>query len=159
MDRVTKQTQARYAIEDIMFAYGRAIDSGDLAALGALFAKGKLLLTEGREFSGAGEVSEFYRTLVQFYDTDGEPVEYRPLETTPLTQHRVFNRRYQFDNAVSVADVESTFATSQLIEGQLVEIALGRYEDRFARDLAGWHLVTRRIHIDLTGDMSRHMQG
>lgn len=159
MDRVTKQTQARYAIEDIMFAYGRSIDRGDLTALGALFSKGRLLLTEGREFSGSADVAEFYRTLVQFYDADGAPAEYRRLETTPMTQHRVFNRCYQFDNSVSVADVESTFSSTQLIDGQLVEIALGRYEDRFARDLAGWHLVSRRIHVDLSGDMSRHMQG
>ncbi len=158
MDRVTAQAQARFVIDDLLVSYGRCIDRGDMEALGALFGQGRLLLTDGREFSGPQDVGGFFRDLIQFYDADGAPAPYERSVTTPMTQHLVLNSRYRFDNAVSHADVESAFLVSQLCDGELKQIAAGRYEDVFDRDLAGWHFTTRRIHIDLPGDLSRHLR-
>lgn len=159
MDRTTLLAQGRFAIEEQLYRYANAVDRGDLETASAVFAKATLNLEDGRSFRGAGEVFDFYRELIIFYSKKGDAKPYRRFKTTPMTQHSVSNVRCYFNNAVTEATVESQYTATQLRKGRIRIIAQGRYADVFARDLSGWHLKSRDLHIDLTGDLSHHLKG
>jgi hypothetical protein len=40
----------------------------------------------------------------------------------------------------------------------LQPIAAGRYNDRFERHGGRWRFTQRRVHVDLVGDVSRHLR-
>lgn len=159
MDRTTRLAQGRFAIEEQLYLYANAVDRGDLETAASVFAKGTMNIEDGRSFRGANEVFDFYRELIIFYSKKGNEKPYRRFKTTPMTQHSVTNVRCAFNNAVTEAQVESQYTATQRRKGRIRIIAQGRYDDVFARDLSGWHLVSRNLHIDLTGDLSHHLKG
>lgn len=158
MERTVQMAQARLAIEEIQARYAEGIDRGDLESMAALFAKGELILPDGSSVAGAEAVFDYYHGLLRFYSAKGKKRPYQRHKTTPLTRHVNTNLRCEFDNAVRSAQAFSYFTCYQQIKRDIVIIAGGRYEDHFAKDLAGWHLQSRAIHVDQRGDMSRHLK-
>jgi 3-phenylpropionate/cinnamic acid dioxygenase small subunit len=156
MDRINQITQARHVIEQIMFTYAEGIDTGDIETVAQLFAQGAIVLPDGSEIKGYQEVYDQYTGMVMFYDDNEQLVPYKRHECSPRTRHVVTNLMFEFNNDVTVADVKSYFMVYQTMEGKNQVIAGGRYVDRFERTIHGWHLVTRTIHFDNMGDMSRH---
>ncbi|AIY16849.1 nuclear transport factor 2 family protein [Pimelobacter simplex] len=140
------------AVERLLFRYADAIDAGDLAALGALFAHGRiaqdspdgsLTLAEG-----STAVEAFYRSLVILYD-DG----------TPRTRHLTTNVSIDVDEAAGTATGTASYTVMQATEGfALQPIIVGRYRDDFHRVEGEWWFGTRAMSVDLTGDLSRHLR-
>lgn len=137
------------AIEALLYRYADCMDAGDFAGVGVLFARGRILAPAlDRSFAGAAEVQALYETSARLYE-DG----------TPRTQHLTSNVRIELDAAGGTAQAWSRFTVFQAVEGllPLQPVIAGRYEDRFARDAAGWHFTERRMRTELLGDLSRHL--
>lgn len=158
MDRTIQIAQARFAIEEILFCYAESLDTGDLETMAGLFLKGLVRLPDGSVLEGPEAVFAHYHKMVQFYSAKGKKKPYKRLATTPMTRHVTTNVRCDIDNAVRSAKVSSYFTVYQQNKSKIELIAGGRYEDIFAKDLAGWHITRRAFHIDQQGDMSRHLK-
>lgn len=157
MDRSQSIAQARFAIEGIIFRYAEALDGGDLEALAELFAAGVIKSAVGAPVKGAQEVLDLYVKVVKFYDADENPVPYQRGQCTPRTHHVTTNLNFEFDNAVTQAEVRSYFTAYQNLGGRNEIVAGGRYLDQFQRTIAGWHIAERQILLDSPGDLSRHL--
>ncbi len=157
MSRTQLIAQARFAIEDILFAYAAGIDNGDLESLGALFSKGEVVMPDGRVLQGQEAVFNHYRSIMLFYSKKGKVKPYKRHKTTPRTRHINSNVRFKFDNAVQSAQVNSDFTAYQQVKKKVHIIAGGRYADQFERDIHGWYIARRIIHFDQQGDMSAHL--
>jgi hypothetical protein len=54
---------------------------------------------------------------------------------------------------------DGDFAALQALPGlSLQPVASGRYHDRFERRDGQWRFAERRVHVDLVGDVSRHLR-
>lgn len=157
MDRSWSIAQARFAIEGIVFRYAEALDGGDLEALAELFAAGAIKPAVGEPVQGAEAVLGLYAKIVKFYDAQENPVPYQRGQCTPRTRHLTTNLIFEFDSAVTEAQVRSVFTVYQNLGGRNEIIAGGRYVDQFQRTISGWHLAERQIIIDSPGDLSRHL--
>jgi SnoaL-like domain len=136
------------AVVDLVHEYARRIDAGDLAGVAALFADATFRAVRGPVRRGAGELLATLRRLVILHD-DG----------TPRTKHVVTNLTVEVDAAAGTAAARSYFTVLQATATLPLQVVIaGRYEDRFARDGAGWRFADRLVHMDLVGDVSQHVR-
>lgn len=143
------------AVEALLHRYADAIDAGDLAGLGALFAHGRICSeTESGPVTraeGAAGVEAFYRSLVILYD-DG----------TPRTRHITTNVTIEVDEAAGTASGTASYTVFQATDAlPLQAIIVGRYRDTFHRveGVEGeWCFDTRTMHVDLVGDLGQHLR-
>jgi 3-phenylpropionate/cinnamic acid dioxygenase small subunit len=146
-------TDAHRAVERLLFAYADAVDAGDLAAVGALFAVGRVCgeTADGPVTlaEGSAAVEAFYRSMVRLYD-DG----------TPRTRHVTTNVTVEVDDAAGTASASSTYTVLQATEVLALQpIIVGRYRDTFRRHEGEWSFESRTMRADLTGDLSQHLLG
>ncbi len=140
--------EARAAIEALVFTYAERIDAGDLAGVAALFAQATYRGAQGGEYRGAAAVEVVLSGRVILYDG------------VPRTRHVTTNLVIELDAAVTSAVARSYFTVFQAAgELALQPIVAGRYHDRFVRAADGWRFDDRLIHVDLVGDLSRHLRG
>jgi 3-phenylpropionate/cinnamic acid dioxygenase small subunit len=158
MERALNLAQARYAIEDVLYRYAEAIDDGDMAALSVVLGGCTVILPDGSRLQGGTAIADHYRSIIRFYDADGNEVEYQRGHCTPRTRHVTTNVRCTFDAPLTGAEVRSYFTAYQTFDGRNEIVAGGRYHDRFQMSLRGWAMVERRVLIDNAGDMSRHLR-
>ena len=139
---------ARAAIEALLYAYAERIDAGDFTGVGALFADGEIQAgANGPAFRGADAVRRLYESTVRRYD-DG----------TPRTKHVTTNVVVDVDEEHGTATARSYFTVLQQLEDfPLQAIVAGRYADTFARVDGRWRFAVRRMHVDLQGDLRRHL--
>jgi hypothetical protein len=142
-------TEARNAIEHIVYGYAALVDLGDFAGVAELFAharyKGGGPDDPGVE--GSAPVQEIMESMVRRYD-DG----------TPRTKHVTTNLVIDADDAAGTATARSYFTVLQQLEDfPLQPVIAGRYHDTFERVDDDWRLVERVILCDLVGDLSRHL--
>jgi len=156
-ERLMRMFDARCAIEDVLYGYAEAIDSGHLEQLEDLLGDCELVLRDGTSMRGAA-IAERYRNMIIFYDEAENVVEYCPGRSTPRTRHVTTNVRCEFDAAVTEATVRSYFSAYQTLGGTAWLMAGGRYEDRFRLTDGRWRLVRRAIHVDDPADLSRHLK-
>ena len=135
------------AIEHLLYRYAELVDAGDFAAVGQLFARGRIVASDGSAVEGAVAVQAMYEGIARLYD-DG----------TPRTQHVMSNVCIELDADGRGARGRLRFTVFQALEDfPLQAIIAGRYEDRYARDAQGWYFVERRMQPELLGDLSRHL--
>ena len=136
------------AIECLLYAYAERIDAGDFAGVAALFADGEIRAGEhGPAFRGADAVRRLYESTVRLY-ADG----------TPRTKHVTTNVIVDVDESAGTATARSYFSVlQQLDDFPLQVIVAGRYHDTFARVDGRWRFAVRRMHVDLQGDLRRHL--
>lgn len=140
-------SDARSAIENLLYRYAELIDAGDFDGVGALFSHATYRAADGPPLRGAA-VAAINRRLVILYQ-DG----------TPRTRHLVTNASIEVDAAAGRATSRSTFTVLQAPPGQPIRpIVGGRYHDAFERVDGLWRFAERRILIDLVGDVSRHLR-
>lgn len=135
-------------IRQLLATYGERMDAADFDGVGALFADGFLADEHGTELArGAEAVARFYRGLTRLHDG------------SPRTQHLVLGTWLSDPDADGVVTARSAYLVLQAVEpGDLRPMITGRYVDRVARTDGGpWAFVERRFHVDLTGDLSRHL--
>jgi 3-phenylpropionate/cinnamic acid dioxygenase small subunit len=136
------------AIEHLLYRYAELIDAGDFAGIGTLFARGQVVAPAvDRVFRGADEVRQMYEMSTR-----------RHADGTPRTQHVMSNVRIEVAPDGRSAEARLRFTVFQALDDfPLQPIIAGRYEDRFARDAAGWYFAERRMQVELIGDLSRHL--
>jgi hypothetical protein len=146
----TNRVDDRIAIENLLFIYAERIDAGDFAAVGELFAKGRILGPTGDVLgTGKGEVKAIYERSTRLYE-DG----------SPMTQHVMTNVILSFGSDGQSAATRSRFTVMQALpDFPLQCIITGYYEDQFEHDESdGWAFTERRMKPKLLGDLSRHLK-
>jgi hypothetical protein len=139
-------------IRNVLGTYCERIDAGDFTGVGALFEHGALAGPEGPPFArGADEIAAFY---------EGSVIRHG---RTPRTKHLVTNVVIGEAAVDGTVEVRSAYLVLQAVDGvPLAPLITGRYVDTFAPGgPAGphdWHLVLRRFHVDLAGDLSHHLR-
>jgi 3-phenylpropionate/cinnamic acid dioxygenase small subunit len=140
------------AIKNLIYRYADLIDSGDLDAVAALFAHGRILATGGdgqdSEVIGAEAVNAMYRSFTRIYEDNG----------TPHTRHVTTNVMVDVDEDGQLASARSSAVVFQALNDfPLQPVIAVRYQDRFEKANGEWRFVERRILSDLFGDLSRHL--
>lgn len=146
-------------VRSLLGAYCRLLDAGDLAGVGRLLGRARLLTEDGAPIAaGAEAVEALYAALVR-----------RHADGTPRTQHVVVDTELSRHPAPDGPRLRarSSYVVLQQVPGvlPLQPVVTGSYDDLFAcdpdaPDLAatdGWHLVERRFGIRLTGQLAHHL--
>jgi 3-phenylpropionate/cinnamic acid dioxygenase small subunit len=142
-------TDARTAIERIVYGYAERVDAGDFAGLAELFrdATYKGGGPDDPGVVGAEAVLAIQEQMVRRYP-DG----------TPRTKHVTTNLVVEVDESAGTAAARSYFTVLQQVDDfPLQAIIAGRYHDQFACVDGAWRLTERVIFCDLIGDLSRHL--
>ncbi|QKG20929.1 nuclear transport factor 2 family protein [Actinomadura verrucosospora] len=136
---------ADQAVRNLIFAYAEAVDGGDFAAVGALFAHGDFV-SSGATLTGGAVARMFEKTII-LYD-DG----------TPRTKHVTTNVAVELDAASGTAAAKSYFTVMQATpELPFQAICAGRYDDRFEQHDGHWRFAERRITLELVGNVAHHL--
>ncbi|MGK4579187.1 nuclear transport factor 2 family protein [Kitasatospora sp. HPMI-4] len=140
-------TSSYRAIENLIARYAELVDDGDFAGLGALLADATFT-GSGEPVSGRDAIEKMFQDTLIVY-ADG----------TPRTQHVTTNVAIEVDEQAGTALSRSYVTVLQALPDlPLQPIAGGRYHDRFERGDGQWRFVERRVHINLVGDVSRHLR-
>lgn len=135
------------AIEQLIYTYAELVDSGDFAAVGWLFTDATFTGASGT-VSGHDGIETMLSEMAIRYE-DG----------TPRTKHVITNLVIEIDEEASTATSRSYFTVMQAVPDLALQtIVTGRYHDRFERRNGQWRFVERRVHMDLVGDVSRHLR-
>lgn len=137
----------REYIERLLFEYCASIDRGDFEGTGKLFgATGLYGLVGGAAASGSTQVTAMMRASVRTYDG------------VPRTRHVVTNVVIDVSEDGLSGTVRSYVQVlHQAPGGPLVPIVAGTYYDRVHTVGGEWEFAERRMHIELTGDLSTHL--
>lgn len=135
-----------FAIQNLVHAYPRLLDSGDFDGVGALFADAVVHIqgTVDPIVRDAGQVSAMFRDFVRTY------------EGSPRTRHQMANLMIEFDGQDSAIGWCSVVVFQQTDDLPLQPIIAGDYHDRFVRVDGRWRFAERRIGNDLFGDLRAH---
>ena len=141
-------TDARGAIENLLYSYADAIDAGDYEGIGALFENATIALEDGTPIAtGAAAVTALYTATTRKYD-DG----------TPRTHHVTTNPLIELGPDGTTARCRSRFTVFQQTEQvNLQPIIAGQYHDTFECVDGTWRFVERRMRPTLYGDLSQHL--
>ncbi|MUM20731.1 nuclear transport factor 2 family protein [Mycobacterium sp. CBMA271] len=144
---MTSDLADRLAITDLLYRYAELMDEGDFDRVGELLGRGSFGGERG-SVSGASAITKLFFTSTR---------RYREAGGTPRTRHLVLNPIIEVMGD-GTASARSTFcvvqATDQL---PLQPIVVGRYLDTFGRDEQGWHFSSRRVNVEMIGDVSAHL--
>jgi 3-phenylpropionate/cinnamic acid dioxygenase small subunit len=150
-------SDARGAIENLLYTYAERIDAGDFEGVAALF-EGAVITVEGSEDETRGReaVQRLYETTTRIYQDDG----------TPKTRHITSNAIVEIDEEAGSARCRSVFTVLQCTPDlPLQPIISGRYHDTFVREGVregvrgghAWRFASRHMLLDLFGDLSQHL--
>jgi hypothetical protein len=135
------------AIENLVYAYAERIDGGDLGGVADLFAHGRIEAAPGFFVEGSEQVRGLYDGSTRIYD-DG----------TPRTKHLTTNVIVEVDDDTRTATARSYFTVFQQTDVLALQpIISGRYHDTFHVVEGRWRFDTRRMFVDLKGDLSQHL--
>lgn len=138
------------AIANLVYAYADCVDRGDFTGVGKLFAHGTYrAVTSGgiAAFTGDEEVTRCMESMVITYDG------------IPATKHVTTNLSVEADEASGRATARSYYSVLQARPDLPLQVIIaGRYEDAFERAEGAWRFSDRLIHVDLAGDLSRHLR-
>ncbi len=142
-------TDARAAIERIIYGYAERVDAGDFRGLAQLFEHATY---KGGGPDDPGVVGTDAVLAIQ------EHMVRRYPDGTPRTKHVTTNLVVDADEDAGTATARSYFTVLQQVDDfPLQAIIAGRYHDRFARVDGAWRLTERVIFCDLIGDLSHHL--
>ena len=137
--------KARRAIERLLYDYCAGIDTGEFGLTAALFGDdGRYGLVGGPSARGSAQVLGMLQASIRTYDG------------VPRTRHVVTNvcidRHGDEGTARSYVQV-----LHQAPGGALGPIVVGTYLDRVHRVEHRWLFAERRMHLELVGDLSTHL--
>ena len=141
-------SDARGAIENLLYSYANAIDAGDYEAIGALFEHAAIALEDGTPIAtGAAAVTALYSATTRKYE-DG----------TPRTHHVTTNPLIELAADGTSAVCRSRFTVFQQTDlVNLQPIIAGHYTDSFECVDGTWRFTERRMRPTLYGDLSQHL--
>jgi len=139
----------RDEITDLLFIYAERIDAGDFEGVAELFADAEI------SFSGFDQVRRGRDQVRSMYETSTRRYE----DGTPRTKHVMSNVIVEVDEPAGTATARSYFTVLQAVPGLLAlqPVIAGRYHDAFERAAGTWRFATRRMTVDLVGDLGAHM--
>lgn len=145
-------SDAAREIENLVYTYAERIDAGDLDAVAALFAHGRICGMEDGPpetvFEGTARVRQMYEMATRLHD-DG----------TPKTKHFTTNVRIDVDDDAGSARGSAYYCVTQATPDlPLQVIVTGRYRDTFHRIDGVWWFDTRIMFVDQVGDTSHHLK-
>jgi len=145
-------SDATREIENLVFTYADRIDAGDLDAVAALFAHGRICGSQDGPpetvFEGTTRVRQMYEMAIRLHD-DG----------TPKTKHFTTNVQLRVDEEAGTARGSAYYCVTQATRGlPLQVIVTGRYRDTFQRIAGTWWFDTRIMFVDQVGDTRQHLK-
>jgi hypothetical protein len=112
-----------------------------------LFRHGRIEAAPGVIIEGADQVLALYERTTRRYD-DG----------TPRTRHMTTNVTVEVSDDAATASARTYYIVfQQTDELPLQPIISGHYHDTFHLVEDEWCFDTRRMFVDLTGDLSQHL--
>lgn len=142
---MSSPVQDRAAITDLIYRYAELIDAGDFDGLGRLLERATFGGPRTPTVSGAKNIAGLFGVTTKKF-ADG----------TPRTRHLVLNPIVEVQGDIATA--RSTFCVVQATDRiPLQPIVVGRYQDEFAREGAGWHFTARIADVEMVGDVSDHL--
>ncbi len=139
--------QDKLAITELLYRYAELIDAGDFDGVGRLLARSTFGGSGPQGASGAENIAKLFGATTRRYPGHGN---------TPRTRHLVLNPIV--DVTDNTATARSTFCVVQNTETvPLQPIVVGRYRDTFSCDDAGWFFTSRRVDVEMIGDISAHL--
>ena len=152
------KAEARDAISKLIYGYAKALDGGDLPAVGALFEHAAIRSDAG-EIVGAKAAEEMYRSYTAFFDASGDPAGPDGPGTTPHTRHMTTNLMIDVaDDGKSASCHSYVVVFMSLPDFPLQPIVRGIYKDRFECLDGVWRFAERVMEMDDVGDVSRHLK-
>jgi 3-phenylpropionate/cinnamic acid dioxygenase small subunit len=137
----------KLAITELLYRYAELIDAGDFDGVGRLLARATFGGSGPQGASGAENIAKLFGATTRRYPGHGN---------TPRTRHLVLNPIV--DVTDNTAAARSTFCVVQNTETvPLQPIVVGRYSDTFSCDDAGWYFTSRRVDVEMIGDISAHL--
>jgi 3-phenylpropionate/cinnamic acid dioxygenase small subunit len=137
----------KLAITELLYRYAELIDAGDFDGVGRLLARATFGSSGPQGASGAENIAKLFGATTRRYPGHGN---------TPRTRHLVLNPIV--DVTDNTATARSTFCVVQNTETvPLQPIVVGRYLDTFSCDDAGWYFTSRRVDVEMIGDISAHL--
>lgn len=137
----------KLAITELLYRYAELIDAGDFDGVGRLLARATFGGSGPQGASGAENIAKLFGATTRRYPGHGN---------TPRTRHLVLNPIV--DVTDNTAAARSTFCVVQHTETvPLQPIVVGRYSDTFSCDDAGWYFTSRRVDVEMIGDISAHL--
>lgn len=140
-------------IENLVYRYAEALDSGDLDGVADLFRHGRICGVENGPpetvFEGRDRVRGMYEMATRIYP-DG----------TPRTKHVTSNVQVRVDEEAGTGTARSYYTVFQQTDAlPLQAIITGHYHDSFHRVDGEWCFDTRVMFVDQVGDLSHHLKG
>lgn len=140
-------SQSHWTIANLIATYARLVDAGDFRGVGTLMS-GASFAGSGTPIHGRAAIEKMLTDTVIRYE-DG----------TPRTKHVTTNLAIEIDEDDATAVARSYFTVLQALPDlPLQTIASGRYTDHFHRRDETWTFTARRVHLDLIGDVTRHLR-
>jgi 3-phenylpropionate/cinnamic acid dioxygenase small subunit len=150
----------RMAITDLLYRYAELIDAGDFDGVGDLLARSTFGGTRSPTTSGAAAIAKLFAATTRRYPDPVPDVEDPSRSGTPRTRHLVLNPIVEVSqqDGASTATARSTFCVVQATDTvPLQPIVVGRYFDGFSCDDDGWYFTSRRVDVEMVGDVSAHL--
>lgn len=137
-------------LTNLLYRYAEYMDSGDLEAAGALFKHARIKTRRDEQYVDANDLLLIWKRHIKIYPCG-----------TPRTRHVISNPIIELDHPAGRASVRSSYTVFQATdERPLQPIAAGRYHDEFEYVDQAWRFCFRDYSLlDLTGDLSAHLQG
>ena len=134
-------------IANLIAGYAESVDRGDFASVGSLLADA-VFVGSGVPLRGREAIEAMFRDTIITYE-DG----------TPRTKHVTTNVIIDLAPDAGRATARSYFTVLQALPDLALQpIAAGRYHDQFEWRAQRWRFAERRVHVDLVGDVSRHLR-
>jgi len=137
---------AEQQIRNLIFEYASLVDAGDFAGVGLLL-RDATFTGGGAPAVGAEAIEKLLRAAVIIHP-DG----------TPRTKHLTTNVAITVDDEGGATSQSYVTVMQSVSDRPLQAIAVGRYDDRFARREGKWRFAERRVYIDFAGDTSQHLR-
>jgi len=133
------ELEAREAIRELIYAYGRALDTRNFVAFAALFEEEQGTWSGG--FGTAVGRDAIFEMMDSTLGHAEEPV-------TPTSHHVFTNIQIEVDGARATATTKWIFVMPSE-SGDPRWVYLGHYDDRFVRQDGEWYFAYREAHTDI----------
>jgi 3-phenylpropionate/cinnamic acid dioxygenase small subunit len=131
--------EAREAIRELIYAYGRALDTRDFVAFSALFAPQRGTWDGG--FGSATGREAIFELMDESIGHADQPV-------APRSHHVFTNIQIEVDGDAATATTKWIFVVPSE-SGEPRWMYLGHYDDRFVREDGQWYFLLRRASTDI----------
>lgn len=139
-DRVAA-LEAREAIRELIYDYGRALDHRDFVTFAALFEPERGTWTGG--FGSATGRDAIFALM-------DERIGHAEIPVTPTSHHVFTNIEIEVSGSEATASTKWIFVVPSP-EGAPLWRFLGHYEDRFVRRDGRWYFLQREAFSDIAG--------